>query len=240
MNTASQRTAYVFLLLEFSNSPYEIVSFDIHDKEDFPRYKYLSDSEIRAFLEYFDNLPPTGQIRQCVAKIVTFIDKGNNPPSQDITNYVTKIVSNFDRERIREAVQYTGVYAKKIKDKIDAMLTAHAKNNFLAQIDSRKIFTKPSFKLPTAISPTRFQKTWDNSLYVAEEEINSLEYKIASSLTKFDNVLWWHRNRSKKEFCLNGFINHYPDFIVRMKSGFVLLVEAKGDDRDNSDSRGCW
>ena len=32
-------------------------------------------------------------------------------------------------------------------------------------------------------------------------------------------------------------INHYPDFIVRMKSSFVLLVEAKGDDRDNSDSK---
>lgn len=224
-------------VINFDNLNYEIVSLDVHDKEDFPRYKYLSDSEIRAFLEYFDNLPPEGQIRQCVAKIVTIIDKGNNPPSQDISTYVTKIVSNFDRERIREAVQHTGVYAKKIKDKINTMLTTHAKNNFLAQIDSRKIFTKPSFKLPTSISPTRFQKTWDNSLYVAEEEVNNLEYRLASRLTALDNVLWWHRNRSKKEFCLNGFINHYPDFIVRMKSGFVLLVEAKGDDRDNSDSK---
>ena len=224
-------------VINFDNLNYEIVSLDVHDKEDFPRYKYLSDSEIRAFLDYFDNLPPTGQIRQCVAKIVTIIDKGNNPPSQDISTYVTKIVSNFDRERIREAVQHTGAYAKKIKNKINAMLTAHAKNNFLAQIDSRKIFTKPSFKLPTAISPTRFQKTWNNSLYVAEEEVNNLEYRLASRLTALDNVLWWHRNRSKKEFCLNGFINHYPDFIVRMKSGFVLLVEAKGDDRDNSDSK---
>ena len=215
----------------------EIVSLDVHDNEDFPRYKYLSDSEIRAFLDYFDNLPPAGQIRQCVAKIVTIIDKGNNPPSQDISTYVTKIVSNFDRERIREAVQHTGAYAKKINDKINSMLTAHAKNNFLAQIDSRKIFTKPSFKLPTSISPTRFQKTWDNSLYVAEEEVNNLEYCLASRLTALDNVLWWHRNRSKKEFHLNGFINHYPDFIVRLKNGFVLLVEAKGDDRDNSDSK---
>ena len=224
-------------VINFDNLNYEIVSLDVHDKEDFPRYKYLSDSEIRAFLEYFDNLPHEGQIRQCVDKIVTIIDKGNNPSNQDITHYVTKIVSTFDRERIREAVQHTGVYAKKIKDKIDSMLTAHAKINFLTQIDSRKIFTKPSFKLPTAISPTRFQKTWDNSLYVAEEEVNNLEYRLASKLTALDNVLWWHRNRSKKEFCLNGFINHYPDFIIRMKSGFVLLVEAKGDDRDNSDSK---
>ena len=32
-------------------------------------------------------------------------------------------------------------------------------------------------------------------------------------------------------------INHYPDFIVKMKNGIILLVEAKGDDRDKSDSK---
>lgn len=117
------------------------------------------------------------------------------------------------------------------------MLTEHAKNKFLALINSKKIFALPSYQLPAVISPIRFQKSWDNSLYVAEEEVNSLEYKIASALTRFDNVLWWHRNRSKKGFCLNGFINHYPDFIVCMKSEVILLIEAKGDDRDNSDSR---
>lgn len=161
-------------VINFDNLNYEIVSLDVHEKEDFPRYKYLSDAEIGAFLDYFDNLPPERQIRQCVAKIVTIIDKDNNPPSQDITNYVTKNVSTFDRERIREATQYTSVYAKKIKDKID----------------SRKILTRPSFKLPTTISPTRFQKTWDNSLYVAEEEVNNLEYRLASRLTALDNVFW--------------------------------------------------
>ena len=29
----------------------------------------------------------------------------------------------------------------------------------------------------------------------------------------------------------------YPDFIVKMKSGKILLVESKGDDRDNGDSK---
>ncbi len=223
--------------INFDNLNYEIVALDVHDKENFPRYKYLSDTEIKAFLEHFDNLAADGQIRQCAAKIATVIDKDNSPPSQEITAYIMKIVSNFDRERLREAVQYTGVYAKKIKDKINSLLDEHAKKNFMAQIDSRKIFAKPSYKLPVTISPTRFQRSWVNSLYAAEEEVNNFEYRIAAALTSLDNVLWWHRNRSKSGFCLNGFINHYPDFIVKMKSGVVLLVEAKGDDRDNSDSR---
>lgn len=223
--------------INFDNLNYEIVSFDVHDREDFPRFKFLSDSEVQAFLEYFDDLPSDGQIRQCVAKLVTLIDKGNYPPTQEISRYVTKIVSHFEKERLREAVQHSGTYAKKIRDKIEGLMTAHAKKNFLTLVDSRKIFVKPAYKLPQTISPTSFERNWDNSLYVAEEQVNNLEFLIASALTRLDNVLWWHRNRSKKEFCLNGFINHYPDFIVRMKSGFVLLIEAKGDDRDNSDSK---
>lgn len=37
--------------------------------------------------------------------------------------------------------------------------------------------------------------------------------------------------------CINGFINHYPDFIARMKSGNTVLVETKGDHLNNDDSR---
>lgn len=52
-----------------------------------------------------------------------------------------------------------------------------------------------------------------------------------------DNVLFWHRNPSRMGFCINGYMNHYPDFIVRLNSGITVLLETKGDDRDNSDSR---
>ena len=38
------------------------------------------------------------------------------------------------------------------------------------------------------------------------------------------------------EFRINGFLNHYPDFIVKTKAGRIIALETKGDDRDNSDS----
>jgi 16S rRNA G966 N2-methylase RsmD len=34
-----------------------------------------------------------------------------------------------------------------------------------------------------------------------------------------------------------GFINHYPDYIVLTKRHKVGVIETKGDDRDNSDSK---
>lgn len=48
-----------------------------------------------------------------------------------------------------------------------------------------------------------------------------------------DNVRFGHKNQSRVGFC----INHYPDFIVQLDSGIIVLLEMKGDDRDNSDSR---
>ena len=40
----------------------------------------------------------------------------------------------------------------------------------------------------------------------------------------------------RKGFRLNGYINHYPDFMVMTKSGKLVLIEYKGDDRDNRES----
>ena len=51
------------------------------------------------------------------------------------------------------------------------------------------------------------------------------------------HVTWWYRNIERTGFCLNGSVNHYPDFIIRTEAGKIILVETKGDDRDNSDSQ---
>ena len=51
------------------------------------------------------------------------------------------------------------------------------------------------------------------------------------------NVEWWHRDIERKGFRLNGYINHYPDFIVRTKSGKTVLIEAQGDYLDGDDSK---
>ena len=71
---------------------------------------------------------------------------------------------------------------------------------------------------------------------------NGLENQFIDDLATMENVVWWHRNVTKgktvgdADFYLNGAIHHYPDFIIKMKSGRIVLVENKGDDRDNTDS----
>lgn len=69
--------------------------------------------------------------------------------------------------------------------------------------------------------------------------MNAFELKVLDILVASGRVRWWHRIIERRDFFLNGPLkyNHYPDFLVRTNSGKILLVEAKGDDRDNSDSK---
>ena len=225
--------------IDFENLNYEIVEFDLPERENFPRYKYLSERDAKIFMDYFKNLPTKSQIRQCVEIISQKIDrKKDSPSSTEIKKYVRRIVENFSVERIFDAVQHIEAYKNRIENKIDDLVAEHAKKIFITQIESKKIFAKPSYELPEKISPINSTKNIFKSLYTAEwNDMNNLEHKIITKISSLENVLWWHRNRVKKGFYINGFINHYPDFLVMTKSGVLAVIEVKGDDRDNSDSK---
>jgi len=77
----------------------------------------------------------------------------------------------------------------------------------------------------------------EKALYTDEGDVNGFEFRVIKFIASLDNVKWWHRNIERRGFCLNGFINHYPDFIVKTTRENIILVETKGDDRDNSDSK---
>ena len=67
--------------------------------------------------------------------------------------------------------------------------------------------------------------------------MNNFESRVLDYVVGLKNIEWWHRIIDRKGFRINGFINHYPDFVVKTKSGKIVMIETKGDDRDNSDSK---
>ena len=225
--------------IDFDDLHREIVSFDFHNKTERLTYKFLNEKFAKEMMEHFDALPTPGKIRTCAGKLVQIINSHRNfPQEKEIRGYVTRIVSSFDVERLRDAMQNSEAYARRIEKKIDEVMFEYATKNFFAQVDSRRIFAKPNYELPATITPSVYTKNMAKALYTAESnDMNGLEYKIIGRVAAQDNVRWWHRNRAKKEFFINGFINHYPDFLVMMESGVLLIVEVKGDDRDNSDSK---
>ena len=119
------------------------------------------------------------------------------------------------------------------------MIDDYREKQFIAKIESGEIIVEPQYRFPKSISPTSTMLPINKSLYEQEADVNNFEHRVISEIAGLPNVRWWHRviDSTKASFVLNGFINHYPDFIVATNSGKIVLVETKGDDRDNSDSR---
>ena len=62
--------------------------------------------------------------------------------------------------------------------------------------------------------------------------MNGFEEKVINDISNMSNIAFWTRNIEKKGFRINGFINHYPDFIIQTKSGKTIVLETKGDHLD--------
>jgi len=102
----------------------------------------------------------------------------------------------------------------------------------------RKIKVKPDFKF---VNPLPLTKTANGipakSLYEQEGEMGQAELRMLTQIAALDNVVWWHRNPGQQGFGLNAFIGHYPDFIIGLRSGIIVLVETKGESLANDDSK---
>jgi type III restriction enzyme len=115
-------------------------------------------------------------------------------------------------------------------------MTAHAISAFQQRSVDNSLITMASWKFPSVIQASNAIKGLPRSLYEEEAEVNHFELEVAHEIAGLDNLMFWHRNLERRGFCLNGFINHYPDFIAVTRRKNVLIVESKGDDRNNSDS----
>ena len=62
--------------------------------------------------------------------------------------------------------------------------------------------------------------------------MNGFEERVINEIGNMTNISFWTRNIERKGFRINGFINHYPDFIIQTKSGKTILLETKGDHLD--------
>ncbi len=137
---------------------------------------------------------------------------------------------------IGASIQNPWAFGGRIKLKIQQLADLHAEAQFKMGLDSNLITTRPHWKLSQTIHPLETTAGIPKSLYPEEETPNGFELKVINEVANTDNVLFWHRNIERKEFVLNGWLNHYPDFIIVTKRGTLILLETKGDDRDNSDS----
>ncbi|AZN37490.1 DEAD/DEAH box helicase [Iodobacter ciconiae] len=198
----------------------------------------MKDQEIRQLKDYLSTLNKEAKVRQISGLVGNWVGKLPPLAESDIRAYIAKILENLTSSQLDDVLEQQQAYVESIKTRIKQEMAAWSLKCFQQWIARGEIETRPEHALPTSIHPAQVLSPCENTLYLREERGNSLENKMSELLAGLDNVAWWHRNSfGKTGFMLNGPVqHHYPDFIVRLKNGRLLLIETKGGDRDNSDS----
>lgn len=225
--------------VNFTLSAGEVYTVDIQSEGDaVPKYKRVSQAESDYLRQVFARMAPEEKIESCTKKICYEINRNKSFATSEVEAYVRRVIANMTEDELAVIETSFTTYAKKIKEKIEALQNAYRENLFYKWLEVGKIVCQENYSFPDVITPSDATDSAPLSLYEAEcDDMNKFEAELRDVLASTDSVEWWHRIISRKGFRLNAFGNHYPDFIVKMKSGRILLVESKGDDRDNGDSK---
>ena len=91
---------------------------------------------------------------------------------------------------------------------------------------------EPEYRFPESVVQANPMTSYDKGLYEAEDgRVDGLERRMVDLLANSQRVKWWHRvvERKAGEFSINGFVNHYPDFLALRNDGVLMAIETKGE-----------
>ena len=225
-------------VIDFDSIDSEIARIDIDDSDAMPKAWKLQGFDSQNVKQWFDEQPSDRKMRLCKDMIIKKLSKNNAVNDRDLGIYVDRIIQNLTEDQLTDMEQTPGIYVLKINKKVNSLLNEYAKKMFYEWVEQDKISCLPSYKLPREISPTNTIASIPKSLYSEEENFDTeYERKVVMELSSLNNVRWWHRNIARKGFSINGAINAYPDLMVKTESGKLLLIETKGDQLENSESK---
>jgi type III restriction enzyme len=219
---------------------YKVDAEEIGNGESAPAFTAIKKAEKEKLNTIIKNQPTSGQITSIVGRLFNLIGKNTFYPIEDndVKFYLNRIVQAMDADQRIDCLERDYVYVKLIKEKIQGLANEYAAKEFSNWLTTQKVKPRPSFYFPATIAPSENAPAISKSLYVTEGGLNSLEGKVIRGVADLENIVWWHRNLERgKGFFINGFLNHYPDFIALTKNKNIIVLETKGDDRDNSNSK---
>jgi len=216
----------------------EMYRVDVEENgEAVPKYKRVSGELSEYIRSRLAQLPPEQKIQSCTNMLCAQINRNNRYAADEIRDYVRRIVAGMTEDELAAMETAIPTYAAKIQEKIKGLEEAYREDMFSRWLDTGKIVCRDSYALPAVITPADTIDAIPKSLYEAEkDDMNNEEHELIDAVVALGNVKWWHRIMERKGFRLNGYITHFPDFMVMTNSGKLVLIEYKGDDRDNSDS----
>jgi type III restriction enzyme len=200
--------------------------------ESLPQAVKINAKTREAIIKHINSLSSELQLQSLANMVIDAMGKMPPISQPELKKYTQRVIEDLESEKLAELKQSPELYAMKLKKKVNDFMNNHAEEEFEKRVTIGKIELKPRYTFPKTITLTRSMPCGNLGLYSKEEDVNSLESKLKGALEAMDNVMFWHRNISRRGFELNGNFNHYPDFIVYTQSKKIILIETKGEHLD--------
>lgn len=218
--------------INFAAAETSMYKVDIDEKTDehAPRYEKVKGATYNYILDYIrqaENLE--AKLRRCSNVVAETMGKMIPLTQKDIQGYVARIFESFSEEQLEDFMRHLQEYTGTIKKKILALEDEHKEKEFRLLLDTDQIVTKQTYSVPNKITLKSPLQGITKMLHTKEESVNGFEAEVINDVANLDSVEWWTRNIEMRGFYINGFINHYPDFIIKTKKGKIILLETKGD-----------
>lgn len=83
---------------------------------------------------------------------------------------------------------------------IRSLSDSYTEREFSKFINIDRTYVKPSFKVPSEISPSFTSKAIGKPFYNNKGEMNGFEEKVINEIANFPNILFWTRNVERRGY----------------------------------------
>lgn len=222
--------------IDFDSAEASMYRIDLDDTSEkhLPTYLKIDGEVHERIVNYLlDSSKKERKIKECTHRIKNIIGKMYPIPDREIELFITHVLERFTDDQFADLLNHEYAYADKIKDKIKSLSNAYKEKQFNNMVDRDLIFVEEMYQLPEEIIPAKTVLGLAKTLYEKEGDIDGFEKEVINDVASLPNIEFWTRNLERgKGFFINGFINHYPDFIIKTKKGKIIMLETKGDHLD--------
>ncbi len=218
--------------ITFAAAETSMYKVDVDEKTDehAPRYEKVKGATYNYILDYIRQAEDfEAKLRRCSNVVAERMGKMIPLTQKDIQGYVARIFESFTEAQLEDFMRHLQEYTDTIKKKILTLEDEHKEKEFRRLLDTDQIVAKQTYSIPNKITLKSPSQGITKMLHTKEESVNGFEAEVINDVANLDSVEWWTRNVEMRGFYINGFINHYPDFIIKTKKGKIILLETKGD-----------
>ena len=207
---------------------------DLASDSDEYRIRWLEDDVRKNMAMLFANMSDEGKRESLKALVLQAMSSQfkNTFGSAQLTGYIARVVDDMESPVVDACLHSVGGVARAVTDAVRGLADDFCEDRFGKLLSRGDVRLEPSYRFPESFVQATPMTSYDGALYEAEDgHVDGLERKMVDLLANSRRVRWWHRvvERKAGEFCINGFVNHYPDFLALTYDGTLMAVETKGE-----------